>query len=390
VNRLEKILRQTFVGRLVSPIQGLIEGARAELANIEHDETDLTPGGWAKWVTPGWYFAARSCDLKAGQVTQVRIGGKGLALFRTENGQAVISDLYCPHFGANLGTGKVIGETLQCPFHMWRYDTSGRCVHIPNCTKIPPKAVVKTYPVVERFQVIWLFVGDHRYYELPGEEEVFGGPFLIGGMKDFGSVRVDCRDVYENFLDVTHAKTIHNYDVKNFKLIEMDTSKRRVQQSGEVYLTKKLRIDITSTLYGTGLYVAHMVGAQYLHPAFWIVAVQPVGPLTTRILLTSAMQPRGQLVRDKFWSKWYAFAHIAGAKADIPIWNNKVIQENPVLCASDIGPIRKFRRYWAELDRIGRTGVESTETIDLDSHASDLGPLPNHSNGNGAARIGTP
>jgi phenylpropionate dioxygenase-like ring-hydroxylating dioxygenase large terminal subunit len=312
----------------------------------------------------------RSADLPAGQALEMRIGGKGLAVYRTASGKPVVVDLYCPHFGGNLAFGKVIGEELQCPFHNWRYDTSGVCVHIPDCRKIPPKARIRSYPVVERFGCVWLCVGDHKYYELPTEQEVFGGPVLFGTVRDLGTIRVDCRDVFENFLDVTHAKTIHGYDVKNYKFLGMETAARRARFSGDVFLTSKLKISIQSTLFGTGLFVAAMKGGIYQHPVFWMIGAQPVEPLTTRIFLMSCMRPNGKFLRDRLWAKWYSIAHYSGALADLPIWNNKTIQQQPVLCALDVGPIRKFRRYWSELDQIGKTGVEPALGVTASSDAS--------------------
>lgn len=355
---VQKILRETFVGRLMSPAQGFIEAQRARMSEVQGDEADKTAAGWAQWATPGWYVVMCSADLPAGKAVEHRIGGKGLAVYRTASGKPVAIDLYCPHFGGNLAFGKVVGEHIQCPFHNWSYDTTGACVNIPNCPKIPAKAKVQSYPVVERFGCIWLFVGDHKYYDLPTAQSVFGGQVRYGTVKDLGTIRVDCRDVFENFLDVTHAKTIHGYDVKNYQFHGMETSTRTARFSGEVYITSKLKISIKSTLYGTGLFVAAMQGGLYRHPVFWMIGTQPVERLKTRVFLMSCMRPNGKFVRDRLWAKWYSIAHYSGALADLPIWNNKTIQEQPVLCALDIGPIRKFRRYWSELDRIGKTGVE--------------------------------
>ena len=62
-------------------------------------------------------------------------------LFRTRAGRARVLDAYCPHLGAHLGEGgRVVGETVRCPFHGWQYDGSGKCVGIPYCKRIPPRA----------------------------------------------------------------------------------------------------------------------------------------------------------------------------------------------------------------------------------------------------------
>lgn len=54
-------------------------------------------------------------------------------VFRTESGEAVVFDAYCPHLGANLGIGgQVKGDCIECPFHEWQFRASdGVCTHIP-------------------------------------------------------------------------------------------------------------------------------------------------------------------------------------------------------------------------------------------------------------------
>ena len=81
----------------------------------------------------------------------LRYFGQELVLFRTRSGQAHVLDAYCPHLGAHLGDGgRVVGETLRCPFHGWQYDGSrARASRIPYCERIPPQARVRAWDVQE-------------------------------------------------------------------------------------------------------------------------------------------------------------------------------------------------------------------------------------------------
>ena len=50
-------------------------------------------------------------------------------------------DNTCPHSGGPLGEGMLVGETIQCPWHRWRYNVrTGEKVGNPDF-KVP------TYPV---------------------------------------------------------------------------------------------------------------------------------------------------------------------------------------------------------------------------------------------------
>ena len=71
----------------------------------------------------------------------------------------------CPHRGIPLSEGGFDGAELQCPFHGWRFDTSGTCISIPSmsaeaefdCGRIR----VKSYPVREVQGNVWIFFGDN-------------------------------------------------------------------------------------------------------------------------------------------------------------------------------------------------------------------------------------
>ena len=54
----------------------------------------------------------------------------------------------CPHLGANLGVGgKVIGNTVECPFHKWTFDGAGCVTGIPYTDTINKRANLFSFPV---------------------------------------------------------------------------------------------------------------------------------------------------------------------------------------------------------------------------------------------------
>ena len=91
----------------------------------------------------GWFRMAFTDEIKPKSVKSARYFGQDLVIFRGEDGQAHVLDAYCAHVGAHLGKGGIIvGNTLQCPYHGWRYDGCGRCVEVPHANKIPSAARV--------------------------------------------------------------------------------------------------------------------------------------------------------------------------------------------------------------------------------------------------------
>ena len=90
------------------------------MSNAQEKEEELFPG-----YPRGWFVIGVSKELEPGDVRPIRYFGRELVLYRTESGMAIVHDAFCPHLGAHLGYGgKVVGETIQCPFHAWRFDAS--------------------------------------------------------------------------------------------------------------------------------------------------------------------------------------------------------------------------------------------------------------------------
>jgi len=113
-----------------------------------------------------WYVAARSGNIKPGQVKSFNLLNRRLAIYRDERGGIHALDGHCSHLGADLGLGRVIGDQVQCPFHHWRYGPDGRCCAAPGLAELPQRRV-RVYPALERWGLIWLFNGPRPLFELP-------------------------------------------------------------------------------------------------------------------------------------------------------------------------------------------------------------------------------
>jgi phenylpropionate dioxygenase-like ring-hydroxylating dioxygenase large terminal subunit len=114
-----------------------------------------------------WYYGIPSRSLKKGQLKALEILGEPVVFFRTKEGKvSAIRDL-CPHRGIPLSYGQVLGETIECPYHGWKFNGDGVCMEIPSlcagqeldCSKIR----IKNYPVQEKQGNIWIFVGDKNF-----------------------------------------------------------------------------------------------------------------------------------------------------------------------------------------------------------------------------------
>ena len=61
---------------------------------------------------------------------------------------------------APLSMGRLVDDVVQCGYHGMEYDCSGQCVRVPGQDKIPKTAKVRSFPLVERYNAVWIWTGN--------------------------------------------------------------------------------------------------------------------------------------------------------------------------------------------------------------------------------------
>lgn len=109
-----------------------------------------------------WYCAGWDHELSQGRDALLarRIAGESLVLYRRPDGGVVAMEDRCCHRQAPLSLGRKEGDALRCMYHGWKFGPHGRCIEIPGQTQIPERACVRTFPVVERDNWIWVWMGE--------------------------------------------------------------------------------------------------------------------------------------------------------------------------------------------------------------------------------------
>jgi phenylpropionate dioxygenase-like ring-hydroxylating dioxygenase large terminal subunit len=121
-----------------------------------------------------WYAAERSDNLRD-KPLRVRMLGQDFVLFRDAAGQARCLSNTCVHRGGSLGGGRLHDGQVMCPYHGWRFAGDGRCTRIPSLGKdapVPGRVRVDSYPVIERYGLVFCFLGDLPEAERPGILEI--------------------------------------------------------------------------------------------------------------------------------------------------------------------------------------------------------------------------
>ena len=158
-----------------------------------------------------WYVAGHAAELQEKPLGRTYLNEE-VVIFRTAGGALNALNDRCPHRFAPLHRGKVTGEAIQCPYHGMRFAGSGLCVGTPMGGRAPPRSKVKTYPVIERHSLLWIWMGNPTCAD----------PALIPDYSDrddpstawFTGVlycKANYRLLVDNLLDLTHAEFLHPF-----------------------------------------------------------------------------------------------------------------------------------------------------------------------------------
>jgi len=112
------------------------------------------------FLTNSWYVAAWDHELIDGKLLARTILEKPVVLYKGESGKVVALDNRCAHRGAKLSNGRLEGDAVRCLYHGLKYDPTGKCVQIPGQDVVPVKLGVRSFPVLERDHLVWIWMGE--------------------------------------------------------------------------------------------------------------------------------------------------------------------------------------------------------------------------------------
>ena len=111
-----------------------------------------------------WYLALPGHRLQPGQHMAKTLLGEPLLIGRDASGGVFALRDVCPHRAMPLSYGRFDGESVECPYHGWRFGTDGECRLIPSLVDGQHFEVerirVHAYPCEEVQGNIWIFFGE--------------------------------------------------------------------------------------------------------------------------------------------------------------------------------------------------------------------------------------
>lgn len=305
----------------------------------------------------GWWAVSFSSALPAGAVRPLRYFSRELVLFRTESGVPVLADAACPHLGAHLGEGgAVIGETIRCPFHHWRFDAAGKCREALFAPP-PAKAKLTLWPVIEQNGMILTWydeAGRPPSWDFP----IFPEGLAVGHREWQFQIHSHPQEVFENGSDVTHFTPIHGFwPLRPAGPPEIDgpffgCHGASYKPEGDARPDATFRHLIFST---------RMAGPGFNHGISPLAGIEgatignlyygtPIDPGLMDFRIIQYIRCEDPVAATQITAKMADSFHEgtkAGLLDDAPIFRRKQYRPTPLLSAAD-GPIIQYRRWYAQ------------------------------------------
>jgi phenylpropionate dioxygenase-like ring-hydroxylating dioxygenase large terminal subunit len=175
------------------------------------------------FIRDAWYVAAWAGELNAGPLAR-RICNEPIVLYRDAAGTAAALIDMCCHRGAPLHLGKVVEDGLECGYHGLIFGTDGACVRIPGQDRIPERARVRAFPVVEQDGFIWLWPGDPAKADpasivrFPWHNDTMNWPHK----QTMYPIAASAMLMVDNLMDLTHLGYVHGSTIGGNPMIHVD------------------------------------------------------------------------------------------------------------------------------------------------------------------------
>ena len=110
-----------------------------------------------KLLLKDWYVICRKEEIEENKILLKYVFDQEIIIWKKKERIMVWENL-CIHRGSRLSLGSIKKGILKCAYHGWEYNQDAQCVKIPSQPeiKIPKKACVKSYQVIEKMNMVWI------------------------------------------------------------------------------------------------------------------------------------------------------------------------------------------------------------------------------------------
>ena len=159
-----------------------------------------------------WYAAAWTHEIEEGAKLDRVYLEQPIVIYRGESGKLIALDNRCCHRGAPLSLGRIEGDCIRCMYHGMKYDVDGVVIEIPGQDFIGPNHRVQSYPIEEKGNLLWIWMGDP---ELANPDDIHGyAPLSDSAWRGFDKEAYLHYDanwmlIVDNLADFSHLAFVH-------------------------------------------------------------------------------------------------------------------------------------------------------------------------------------
>lgn len=310
--------------------------------------------GYSQLPIPfGWFAVAMSNEIATGQIKTLHYFGTEFVIWRGQDGGLNAVDPHCPHMGAHLGvSSEVVGNDLRCAYHHWSFNGEGGVTDIPYTKVIPPrlkKECATTWPIQEADGVVFVWYHPKKVapkWAVARLPECQAGDWVLAETHEW-IINIHVQEITENGQDLAHFNAVHGVQGPPAGDMKIEGWTRRNKVVAEMVTPRGPMtgtIDVVATGPGQSITeftdITHVVHSQQATPIDaatthlrWQMYHAP-GLSEGRLRVTAAR------IRDL----------VKQVNQDIPIWNNKIYKQNPLLVKGD-GPMLAYREQYQRFFR---------------------------------------
>jgi phenylpropionate dioxygenase-like ring-hydroxylating dioxygenase large terminal subunit len=175
-----------------------------------------------QFIRNAWYVAAWSKEVGRHLLPR-RILDERVVLYRKNDGTPAALLDRCAHKLAPLSMGRLVDDVVQCGYHGMEYDGTGTCVRVPGQDRIPRNSSVRSFPLIERYNAIWIWTGDASLADASKmiDIEHYGEPgwhVLDGGYQHHEAAYLNIAD---NLMDPAHTTFVHGRTIAMARAAEV-------------------------------------------------------------------------------------------------------------------------------------------------------------------------
>ena len=302
----------------------------------------------------GWHCLGEADEYRDGKLHTLNIFGSRLLAYATSKGEISVLDAHCPHMGADLSQGTIENDRVVCPFHHWQYEASGKCVEIPYCKRIPPKAKTRAWLTCEVNKL--LFVWNNPEGKPPAEDvviphlpEMDSDEWLHSWHLDKMIIDTNPRELVDNLVDAQHFGPVHGTPTKYFHNVFQGHIAEQIFHGDSERLGGDLVAE--SAYYGPATHLTRMramFDGQEIKSILLNCHV-PIGPNSFELRFGCMVKkvPGWSDEQNEALALDYVQRNRDSFYQDVDIWTHKVRVNNPVLAEGD-GPVYQLREWYQQ------------------------------------------